>query len=178
MKRLALISLLALPVFGQTTFPIQMPGDSAVSVTLSAQAIPSMIAAIEQTTIGVPPTTLNGAVTSGATSVTLASGAGISTCNGLFVDSELMVVTAINGNVATVVRGTIGTTAAAHSSGAGVTITQSGNGSCWMANLMASQVKIAMVTFPSTTISTANTAIATQQATITSTVAAGVSHVP
>jgi hypothetical protein len=177
-KKLLFSLLLALPIFGQATVPIQMPGDAAVQVTLSAQAVTSMISAIEQTTIGVSPTTLNGALTSTATSVTLTSGAGISTCNGLMVDSELMVVTAVSGNTVTVTRGTIGTTAASHLTGAKVTITQSGNGSCWLANLMANQVNIAMTTFPASTITAALAAIATQQATIASTVAAGVTHVP
>jgi len=67
-------------------------------------------------------TTLNGAVTSGDSTITVADGTQFPS-NGDFrilVDSELMLCTGVSGNTLTVTRGLEGTTAAAHSSGVAV----------------------------------------------------------
>ena len=67
-------------------------------------------------------TTLNGAITAGATSLTVQSAAGFpsSPLFRIVIDSELMLVTAVSGTTWTVTRGIEGTTAASHSSGATV----------------------------------------------------------
>jgi hypothetical protein len=67
-------------------------------------------------------TTLNGAITAAATSITVASGANTKTGGYILVGTELMLVTAGGGTVnLTVIRGVLGTTAAAASNGALVT---------------------------------------------------------
>lgn len=71
-------------------------------------------------------TTLNGALTSGATTFTVASAAGFSAAATgvsqfhIAIDTELMLVTNVSGTTFTVTRAQEGTTAAAHASGAGV----------------------------------------------------------
>lgn len=70
-----------------------------------------------------PQTTLAGAVTAGATSISVASATGFPT-QGKFpivVDSEIMLVTGVAGTVWTVERGSEDTTAAAHTNNAAVT---------------------------------------------------------
>src|ERR1700728_187381 len=69
-------------------------------------------------------TTLNGAITSGQTPLTVASAAGFPATAPfrILIDNELMIVTAGAGTTTwTVTRGAEGTTAAAHSNGATVT---------------------------------------------------------
>jgi len=61
-------------------------------------------------------TTLNGAINNSVTSVTVTSATGFPTIGNfrVVVESEIMLVTSVSGNVFTVVRGQEGTTAAAH----------------------------------------------------------------
>lgn len=69
-----------------------------------------------------PSTTLAGAVTAGATSISVASGA-LFPSQGTFtiiVDAEIMLVTGVSGTIWTVERGAEGTTAAAHNNNAAV----------------------------------------------------------
>lgn len=67
--------------------------------------------------------TLNGAITSGATSLVVASSANFPTSGNfrILVDAEIMVVTAVSTNTFTVTRAQEGTTAAAHATGVPVT---------------------------------------------------------
>lgn len=67
-------------------------------------------------------TTLSGTITSGATSLSVASATGLPTAGNfrIRVESEIMTVTAISGTTLTVTRGAEGTTAAAHNSGVAV----------------------------------------------------------
>lgn len=68
-------------------------------------------------------TTLNGAITSGATSLVVTSATGAPAANfRLLIDNEIILVTAVSGTTFTITRGVESTTAAAHSSG--VTVTQ------------------------------------------------------
>jgi hypothetical protein len=62
-------------------------------------------------------TTLNGAISSGATSLVLTDATRFPTTGTfrLIIDSEILAATGIAGTVVTVTRGTEGTTAAAHS---------------------------------------------------------------
>lgn len=75
-------------------------------------------------TIGGKSTTLSGSITSGATTLTVASAAGFPAAKNPFsiqIDSEVMNVTAGMGTTTwTVTRGANGTTAASHTSGASV----------------------------------------------------------
>lgn len=65
------------------------------------------------------PTTLNGAITSGAVSLVVASAAVYPTTGNfrILIDQEIMLVTAVAGTTFTVVRGVEGTTANAHNNG-------------------------------------------------------------
>lgn len=67
-------------------------------------------------------TTLNGGITSGATTLIVAS-AGAFPSEGVFriiIDSELMIVTSVSGTTFTVTRGAESTLAASHSNGVGI----------------------------------------------------------
>lgn len=66
--------------------------------------------------------TLNGSITSGDTSLTITSGTSFPSSGDfrVVIDSEIVLVTAVSGTTWTIVRGQEGTTAAAHSNGAGV----------------------------------------------------------
>lgn len=68
-------------------------------------------------------TTLSGALTSGATSLTVASAATFPAAGDftIIIDSEIMLVTGVAGTTFTVTRAQEGTSAAAHASGATVT---------------------------------------------------------
>jgi hypothetical protein len=69
-------------------------------------------------------TTLNGAITNTATSITVTSAANIGTYDYIQVGTEIMWVSNIAGNVLTVQRGDRGSTAAAHDSGVTVQVFQ------------------------------------------------------
>jgi hypothetical protein len=67
-------------------------------------------------------TTLSATITAAATSITVASGTNTATGGYVLIGTELMLVTAGGGTTTlTVIRGVLGTTAAAHTSGATVT---------------------------------------------------------
>lgn len=67
-------------------------------------------------------TTLNGAITAAATSITVASTANFTNSKSITIGSERMTITSVpNGTTLVVVRGANGTTAAAHSNGDTVT---------------------------------------------------------
>jgi hypothetical protein len=183
-RLMLLASFLAVSAFAQSTLTIQMPGEGAVSVTLSAQAIPSMISYIENApAAGVAGSTLTAAATSAATTMTVAALNGATTGMGLCFGTapsctEVDLITGISSLTLTLTRATLGTTAAAYSSGQAFTYLQSGDGSEWLANVMKATITQAMTSFPGPTIAAANAAIATQSATITSTVAAGFTKTP
>lgn len=179
MKSLLSFLFFGLISFAQTTFPIQIAAEAPVSVTLSAQAVTSAVSMILGTVAPLTsPTTLTAAVTAAQTTLPMASVLGVTTGMGALCGSELSLITGISVNTLTVTRATIGTTAAIHASGSTCTFTASGDSSVFVANLLALAVQNAMIVFPASTIATQNTAIATATATIQSTVAAGVSHVP
>lgn len=69
-----------------------------------------------------PGTTLNGTIGSGDSSLTVASATGFPGSGNfrIRIDNELMLVTAVAGNVFTVTRGIEGTSAAGHTDGADV----------------------------------------------------------
>ncbi len=83
----------------------------------------------------VPSTTITAAMNATTTTAPLASVANVSVNSVLQIDTEQMVITAISGNNATVVRGVNGTTAASHANGATVTIIVSCSFSATGANL-------------------------------------------
>lgn len=173
--------LFSVAAFAQATFPIQIPGENAVSVTISAEAIPAMIAFIQHTTSQVPvPVTLGASLTTSATTITLNSTTGLSIGEGLFLEgSEIAQITSItNSTQVVVVRARIGSTAVSGNSGDAVTILRSGSSGDYIANLLADAIHVAMTLYPGPIVAAAQAAIATQNATITSTVAAGVSHTP
>lgn len=173
-----LLFILSIPIFAQATFPVQIPSESAVSVTISAQAVSSATLFIKSETMGIPATTTNGSTLIGATSIVLTSSAGITTGMGLLIGTEVCLVTGVSGNTMTVTRATLGTSAAAYSTLQPVTILRSGSYSVWLANLISDHIRQSMTIAPATTIAAQNAAIATAQATIQTTVNAAVSHVP
>ena len=170
--------------FGQATFPIQISApEPAVSVTMSAEAVTSTIQFIESTIAsGTSGAQLTASATSSQTTFLVNSILGVATCMGALIGSELSVITGISGSSSpytlTVVRAMIGTTAAVHASGAGVTYTAWGDASCYVTGLLALSVQAGMVTRPGPLVTTQQTAITTAQGTISTIVAAGVTHTP
>lgn len=180
-----LLALFAVSAFAQATFTISIPGDpGSVSMTISAQAVPSMIAGIENSpAVGTSPSTLTSAVTSTATTFPVAQDtnviAGMGVCFGTAPScTEVAFISAVSGLNLTVTRALLGTTAAAYPSGQAFTYIRSGDSGVFIANLIHDAIVPFITAFPGPTIAAANAAIATQQATITSTVAAGFSQTP
>lgn len=184
-----ILFIASIPVFAQCsfpaqTFPIQMPGDAAVSVTMSAEAVCSMIANIMGSVApGTTATALTANATNSQTTFQVSSITGVTTCNGILIGTELSLITAISGTgpyTLTVTRHTVGTSAAAYSTGQAATYTAYGNGSCAVTGQLAQMILGGMSpgAFPGPNVAAAKAAIATQQATINSTIAAGVTHVP
>ena len=182
MKTLCLLFLSACSLFGQVTFSMAVATDPTVSVTMSAEAVSSMISNITSTVgPGTSPTTLTANATNSQTTLQVASVLGVATCMGILTGSELSLITAITGTgpyTLTVVRGTVGTTKAAHSSGDVASFTASANGTCMLVGLLAQLIQNTMVNKPGPLVATQQAAISTANATIASTVAAGVTHVP
>lgn len=176
--KLLILSLFSLSAFGQVTISLQMPGETTVSVTLSAEAVSSTIAGIKAITTAPSGITLNGNLTSGTTTINVSNATGVLTGMGIMIDSEVSLITGVTSNALTVTRATIGTTAASHSTGAPVTFLRSGNGGELMANILMDTIRNFMTAAPGPIVIAANSAIATQQATITSTIAAGITDVP
>jgi hypothetical protein len=75
---------------------------------------------MEQVPLNNGNTTLNGTITSGATSLVVSSATPLPTAGDfrILIDTEIMLVTAVSGTTLTVTRGIEGTTAAAHTTGA------------------------------------------------------------
>jgi len=178
MKRLILLLCSALSAFAQASFPITIGTEPTVTVSMSAEAVTSITAAISNIIAGPPPTTLAVASASGATSLTLTSTAGIASGMGLKIGAEIFGVASVAGQVVSVVPAQIATAAAAHLIAAPVLILRNGLYGEYVANLVADAIRTAMTQYPAATIAGANATIATAQGTIATTVAAGVSHVP
>lgn len=142
MKQIIFLLILAASAFPQTTFtlPSVAPGEPALSVTVSATGVSNLtswIASIAPTNgwpnfAGLPSnTTLSADLTLNATSVSLASGTNLTTCNGILIDSEVIAVVSGTGPF-TVIRGSAGTSKATHTAGSTVTVLRSGNYTCWL----------------------------------------------
>jgi hypothetical protein len=161
------------------TFSIQIPQETAVSITLSTDAVDSVTQFIKayQLPFG-DATTLALAALVGDTTMTLSSVTGLVTGMGLQIGAEVALVTGIAANVVTVQRARLGTTAAAYTLGTRVVFGRFGSYGEYITGLIVDQVRIAVTSFPSTVIASANAAIATQQAAISAAVAAAVTHVP
>ena len=72
--KLLLSLLFSVAAFAQTTFSITIPGESAVNITISAEAVPAMIGYIKTVTVVTPaPITLGANLTTGATTIQLLS---------------------------------------------------------------------------------------------------------
>jgi hypothetical protein len=178
MKRLILLFAFALSGFAQTSFPIKVGSEPTVTVSLSADAVTSITSAIQNIIAGPPPTTLAVAATAADTVLHLTSAAGITAGMGLKIETEIAGVASVSVNDVTVVRGQVGSTAAAHLISVPVLSLRSGLYGEFIANLVLDAVRNSMLSYPAATIASANATIATAQATIASTQAAGGSHVP
>jgi hypothetical protein len=172
-------------VSGQVTFTMAVATDPSISVTMSAEAVSSMISNITSTVgPGTSPTTLAAAVTTTAqTSIQVQSILGVTTCMGLeFPGGELSLITAISGSSApftlTVVRGTVGTTKSTYANDATVSFTATGNGTCMLVGLLQQMIQNTMVNKPGPLVAAQQAAIVTANATINSTVAVGITHTP
>jgi hypothetical protein len=162
-----------------TTFGLQVSGEAAVAITVSNDGVASLQAMILANTANGPiPTTLAVAALAGDTSFTLTSAAGVAAGMGVIIGTEYSLVTAVAGNVVTVTRARFSTTAAAHSLGDAVTFLQWGSYSVALADLLCKQLRLLVTQYPGSIVTTANAAIATQNATIAAAVAAGAGHVP
>lgn len=162
------------------TFNITIPGEAAVALTVSTEAVTAITSFIQRAPTQV--TSLTADATNVATTLTLASNTGISSGNGIVLNNgstvEVCLVTAFSNNVATVVRARLGTTASAWTSGQSVNIIKDGSYGTFIADVIGFQLQNAMVITPGPTITAANTIIATQNANIASALSVAVTHVP
>lgn len=174
-----LLFLFSFAAFSQTTFNVQITGDPVVAITLQAEALAAgtnmMLGTVGP---GTSPTTLTAAATSAQTTFTVANALGVKTCMGIVTGSEVSVITGISGNVLTVTRHTIGTTAAAYNNGQAVSFIAWGTGTCWIANLTTLGFQSAMLGFPGPTVTTQNAAIVTANSAISSALSTSVTHTP
>lgn len=160
-----------LPSFAQVTFSVQITGEPAVSITESAEALAAGVNGLLANTVIVPAATLTASATSSQTTFTVSSTTGLTTCMGIVTGSEVSLITGISGSVLTVTRHTLGTSAAAYSSGQAISFIQAGSGTCFLAQSYQIAVQAYMLNTPGPAISAA-------KSTITSAVASGVSHTP
>ena len=192
MKKTILLTLIfAASALAQTnvvyTWTVQAsPSDAPVPIKVTQDAGtagPNVLFSIPAPNTS--PTTLTGAVSSSATTLPLASVTGIAVGNGICISSssttcamtsntsdvvsggEVALVTAISGNNVTVTRASIGT-AAAYSSGQGVTVVRSGSYSQLAANIIRDFYAsvIANCAYGSASSATGCAAIATAQSTL------------
>jgi hypothetical protein len=178
MKQIILSLAFAAAAFAQASFGVTIGSEPTVTISMNADAVVSITAAIQNIIAGPPPTTLGVAATSGAATVTLTSAAGVASGMGLKIDSEILGVASVAGNVVTVVRGQIGSTAAAHLISAPVVILRNGLYGEYVANLVGDAIRAAMLSYPPASIVTIDTTIATQQTAKAALVAGAVTHVP
>jgi hypothetical protein len=179
MKKLTLLlGLAAVSCYAQASFTVKVGSEPTVTVSMTADAVTSITAAITNITASPAPTTLAVAALSTDTVLHLTSGAGITAGMGCKLESEIVGVASVSVNDITVVRGQIGTTAAAHVIGTATQPLRNGLYGEFIANLVADAIRVSMVQYPAATIAAAQIAIATQNNTIAATVAAGVSHTP
>ena len=179
MKTLFLISIFTIfpiSVFGQATVNLQViASEPPVAVTFSAEGVAAITnLGLSVVASGVSATTLTSAINSSATNIAgnLSSTTGIAGGMGLKIDNEAMLVLS-NG---TVQRGTYGTTPAAHSAGATVTVLRSGDYSQQLANILADTTKNAGTSTPGPTVTAQQAAIATANAAIATALASLVTH--
>ena len=190
MKTLFLISIFTIfpiSVFGQATVNLQViASEPPVAVTFSAEGVAAITnLGLSVVASGVSATTLTSAINSSATNIAgnlsstgtniagnLSSTTGIVGGMGLKIDNEAMLVLS-NG---TVQRGTYGTTPAAHSAGATVTVLRSGDYSQQLANILADTTKNAGTSTPGPTVTAQQAAIATANAAIATALASLVTH--
>lgn len=167
-------------LYAQATFPIQIPGEAAVSTTLSAEAVAATTLFVKSIPAIGPAATIALAsdATNVATTFVLSSVVGVTTGMGILIDSEVSLVTAISSPNVTVTRARLGTTGAAHSSGVAVRFLRSGSYSVFIANLIADTVQQAMLSTPGPAVIAAKVQVATDQAAITTLQVAAVTHVP
>lgn len=160
------------------TFPIQIPGESAVSNTISDEGISSITSFIKSqfaATIGI---TLAADITSVATTIPVSDASGINTSNGLLIGTEVMLVTAKSGNSLTVIRHQVGTSAASATSGTSVKVLVHGNYSVYISNTILNTTKNVMLINPGPLVQAANLDIANQQVTILGLQNTVIVHVP
>jgi hypothetical protein len=153
----ALLTLAGAEAQTLTTFTIT--GGATVSINFTADATTSVNSAIASEAIPGGITNLTASINNSVTSFAIDSVTPLAVNNGILIDTEVMLVTAISGTTLTVVRGTAGTTAAAHTSPDQVTMLQSGDIGTWTKNKLALQVQQTMMTFPAATIGGAKATI-------------------
>lgn len=162
------------------SFNITIPGEAAVALTVSTEAVSAITAFIQRATLSITSITAN--VLVGDTTVNLAALTGVAVGNGLVFNNgsaiEVCLVTAFSNGVATVVRARLGTAAAAWTSGQAVSVIQSGSYGTFIANVIGLQLQNSMIVTPGPAVTAANTIIATQNATIATALAAAVTHIP
>ena len=166
----------------QASFTIQVATESPVTITMSAEAVSSgALTMLGTAGPGTSPTTLTASATNSQTTFQVANVIGVQTCMGILIGSELSLITGISGSgpfTLTVVRGSIGTTKAAYSSGQTASYAAWGSSSCYVAGLFALAAQNGMIIKPGPLVTAQQAAIVTANGTIATLQAAGVTHAP
>jgi hypothetical protein len=158
-------------------------GEPTVTATFSGPAITQLASQIQSapastlwpnTVASVPQsTTLTASMTAVQTTISLASSTGVAICNGLLIDSEVMVV--VNTSPLTLQRGMISTAAATHANNAPVTVLRVGAYNCQLKAMWFDQMATVITSkLNATALSQSQAALTAQQTANAAVAAAGV----
>jgi hypothetical protein len=179
--RIITVFLFSVTCFSQVTFNVQITGDPVVAITISPEGLAAGTKLLTSTVgPGTSPTTLTSPVTSSATTFSVANALGVTSCMGVKIGSEVGMISAVSGNNLTMVRGALGTTPAAYTSGTSLSYIAWGNGTCYLAWLyqLGMQAAAQQAATAGPLVTTQLNAITSAQASISSTVGTLVTHVP
>lgn len=163
--------------FSQATITITVPGETNTTVVIQPEGFSGIENAMISQVLSFPgaPVTLTGATTTSSTTFNLSAiPSGLSVANGILIGGEVSQISAIATGACpcavTVQRARLATTAVASTSGTVVKFIMAGKGGALIAVLLQNWLAANLPTYPGPIITTAQTAIATQNATIQSTI--------
>jgi hypothetical protein len=160
--------------FSQATITITVPGETNTTITIQPEGFAGIENAMESQSFSFPGplVTLTSATTTNSTIFAVSSiPSGLSVINGVMIGGEVSQISAINGLNLTVERARLATTAVASASGTPVKFITAGKGGALIAYLLAQWLTVNLPVYPGPIISAAQGTIATQNATINSTIA-------
>lgn len=166
--------IFATVALAQATITITVPGETSTTITIQPEGFSGIENAMESQVLSFPgaPVTLTGSTTTSSTTFAVSAvPAGLSVINGVMIGGEVSQISAISGLNLTVERARLATTAAASASGTVVKFITAGKGGALIAYLLSQWLTANLPTYPGPIIAGAQATIATQNATINTTIA-------